>query len=255
MADDFARCVDFMRANVTNRAERIVRTEHGTACFTDDLPRVWYLNFLLVDLGASATVDELIAEADAVQGAAGLAHRQISIDHKLGAAVADDFRRLDWRIEEELLMAHNGSTPQLDLSTVEEVTADALVPVWTAGMWTHPEVDEETVRQLVDAQLRRQRAVQVRYFAARVGGEVASYCELFSDGCTGQIESVMTEERFRGRGLGKTVVAGALAASQRAHDFTFIVADARDWPKELYRKLGFEAVGNTYTFVRRPRDC
>ena len=131
-----------------------------------------------------------------------------------------------------------------------------LVPVWANGMRNYPGVaDEETVRQLVKAQLLRSRAVHVRYFATRVEGRIASYCELFSDGRSGQIESVMAGEEFRGRGLGKAVVAGALAASQAVHDFTFIVADAGDWPKELYGKLGFEAAGSTFSFVRRPGDA
>jgi predicted GNAT family N-acyltransferase len=62
----------------------------------------------------------------------------------------------------------------------------------------------------------------------------------------------MTEEAFRGRGLGKAVVAGALAASRAVHDFTFIVAEAHDWPRELYRRLGFEVAGSMYRFLRRP---
>jgi predicted GNAT family N-acyltransferase len=64
----------------------------------------------------------------------------------------------------------------------------------------------------------------------------------------------MTEEQFRGRGLGRAVVATALAASQAVHNFTFIVADAHDWPRQLYRKLGFEAAGTTYIFTRRLVD-
>src|SRR5438105_2960029 len=99
MADDFSRCVDFMRAYIRNSAGRAVRTAHGTAYFADDLPRVWYLNQLLVDLGTNATRDELIAEAESVQGEARLAHRTISIDHELGGTLAADFRELGWCVE------------------------------------------------------------------------------------------------------------------------------------------------------------
>src|SRR5205807_6239745 len=93
--------------------------------------------------------------------------------------------------------------------------------------------------------------LQVRYFGARADGRIAAYCELFQGSGVGQIESVMCLEGFRGRGLGKAVVAHALAESKAAgHELTFLVADAGDWPKELYRKLGFDAVGSVWDFVR-----
>ena len=250
-----ARCVEFQRRFERARAGRAVQCAYGTAYFNDDLPRVFDLNVLSVDLGVSVSAPELAAEADAVQGTAGLAHRKIAIDDELGAALAPDFRELGWLVNELLVMPHRRPAPPVDVSTVEEVEADELVPVWARWMRRDPEVgDEEMVRQLVEAQLRRSGGARVRYFATRVEGGIASYCELFSDGRSGQIESVMTGEEFRGRGLGKAVVAGALAASQAVHDFTFIVADADDWPKELYCKLGFEAAGSTFSFVRRPGD-
>jgi predicted GNAT family N-acyltransferase len=251
LSDPMVRCVEFQREFALNRAGRTVRCPHGTAYFDDGLPRVVDLNFLSVDLGSSVGADELVAEADAAQGAAGLAHRKIEIDDELGSAVAPVFSRLGWLAGELVAMAHTRPAPPVDVSMVEEVEADELVPVWSARM-RRELMDEETVRQLAEAQLLRCRAVSVHYFATRVDGCIASYCELFSDGRTGQIESVMTEEAFRGRGLGKAVVAGALAASLAAHDFTFIVAEAHDWPRELYRRLGFEVAGSMYRFLRRP---
>jgi ribosomal protein S18 acetylase RimI-like enzyme len=253
MSDDFARAIGFMRRNICARADRSLRTAHGTAYFSDDLPRVFYYNLLVIDLGARAAADDLIAEADAVQRPAGLAHRQISIDDGLGGVIASGFRQQNWLVEENLVMAHVRAAPSIDLAAFEEVSPEELVLVWSRGMQSDPMVqDEETVRQLVEAQLRRRRAVDVRYFATRADGSIASYCELFSDGQTGQIESVQTLEEFRGRGLGKAVVAGALEASQAVHDFTFIGADANDWPKDLYRSLGFEPIGSTWVFTRPP---
>ena len=31
-----------------------------------------------------------------------------------------------------------------------------------------------------------------------------------------------------------------------------LIADARDWPKELYRRLGFDSVGEKYAYLLSP---
>jgi predicted GNAT family acetyltransferase len=131
-----------------------------------------------------------------------------------------------------------------------EVEAEQLTPIWRQGIRTYTP-DDETVRQLVEAQLGRRRAVEVRYFAAFAGDRIAAYCELFSRDGVGQVESVMCLEEFRGRGLGKAVTARAAAEPVAAGDeLTFLVADAADWPQHLYRKLGFREGGSIWDFVR-----
>jgi ribosomal protein S18 acetylase RimI-like enzyme len=249
---DLERIRSFDRAFLERLAERSVRGLHGTAFFVDRLPRVYWLNVVAVDLGIVATATELAAEADRLQ--AGLGHRKIAIDDELGAAVEDDFRSAGWRVGRLLVMVHRAAAGLPD-GVVEEVDPDELAPVWAAGIregeYGH---DEDVIRQLVEAQHRRRRAVRVRYFAARVDGEPASYCELFSDGETAQVESVMTLERFRGRGLAQAVVSRAVAEARAAgHSLVFLVADDEDWPKDLYRRLGFEPVGRIWDFVREPR--
>jgi GAF domain-containing protein len=93
----------------------------------------------------------------------------------------------------------------------------------------------------------------VRRFAAIVDGEIAAYCDLYSDGRTGQIESVGTLPEHRNRGLARAVVtkageeAGALGC-----DLVFLVADPKDWPQELYRKLGFDDAGLLHRFHLTP---
>lgn len=257
------REVQFGRAYSEALVEDVVPTEHGRVLLTPSLPRVYYLNHFLVDLGVEATASELIAEVEPIFAAAGLAHRKVSIDDALGGRLAPEFRRLGCTIEELLVMTYSGSNrasdrlllaPDVDAPPVEEVGPEELEPLWVEGMRASPEIQgEEEIRQLVAAQHSRRRAVDVRYFAARADGEIASYCELFSDGRTAQIESVMTLERFRRRGLAKSVVARALAEAQAGHELVFLVASANDWPKELYRQLGFEAAGSIWDFLLGPR--
>jgi ribosomal protein S18 acetylase RimI-like enzyme len=245
-----ARAIAFQRAMDARLAERSVRTRHGVAYFADTLPRVWDRNFLSVDLGAEATTAELALEAEAVQGGAGLAHRKVSVDDDLGAVVAVEFARRGWTVHEYLVMPLVQELAAMDLSETLEGTAEDLTPVWRLGI-REGTPDDETVRQLLAAQVDRRKAVDVRYFAARVGTQIAAYCELFSWKGVGQVESVMCLEEFRGRGLGKAVTARAARESVEAgHELTFLVADANDWPKEMYRRLGFAEEGRLWNFVR-----
>ena len=250
----FRRAVEFERAMDERMVETVTPTSHGRALLTPSLSRVYYLNHLSVDLGAGCPGRELIEEAEHVLSAAGLAHRKVTIDDELGARVEQDFRAAGWNVQQLLVMPHVRHQTPVDISRVEEVEPEEMEPIWERGIRSDPEIqDDEEVKQLVTAHHRRRIAVEVRYFAARVEEPIVSYCELFSDGRTGQIESVMTLEPFRGRGLAKAVVSYALRESQAVHDLTFLVADADEWPKELYRKLGFEARGSIWDFLLKPR--
>jgi ribosomal protein S18 acetylase RimI-like enzyme len=249
------RAVEFERRYSDGLVEKVVPARHGHGRFTPELPLVRYLNYYAVDVGARAGIEELVAVAEELHSTQGLAHRKIAIDDDLGRELESAFRERGWRHEELLVMPHGGASPDVDVSVVEEVEPEELEPVWVDGMRASPELEsEEEIRQLVEAQHRRRRAVGVRYFAARADDRIASYCELFSDGGTGQIESVMTLEPYRGRGLAKAVVTRALRESRIRHDFTFLVADASDWPQHLYRKLGFESVGSIWDFLLLDRD-
>jgi RimJ/RimL family protein N-acetyltransferase len=63
---------------------------------------------------------------------------------------------------------------------------------------------------------------------------------------------VETLERFRGRGLGRAVVQHALDEALREHEIVFLEALADDWPRELYRKLGFDVVDRRDVYTRFP---
>ena len=243
----------FVRALPLALAEEVVPCRFGQAAFVRSLPRVYWINLISVDPGTRATADELAAEAERLQAPAGLLHRKVGIYDDLGHAVEPGFRALGWTVHRHLVMTHERPA-ELAAGRADEVTFDELEPVWADGIRESPDGrDEEVVRQLVAAQHRRRLGVDVRYFAARADGEIASYCELFSDGETAQVESVMTLERFRGRGLAKAVVSYAVrVALDTGHSLVFLVAEDEDWPKELYRRLGFEPRRHTWEIIREP---
>lgn len=253
---DLDRCVDFLRAFSFRVAERTSPGRLGHAVLNDRLPRVWSLNYLLADreLGAGVTAGELAAEADRLLGAAGLGHRKVEVlDGGAAARLEAGFRTLGWHVERDVVMTHRRVPDrESDTTGVEELEAPELDDAWAEGTRSGPYgVDEEVVQQLVEHKHVLAEA-GARFFAARVDGQIASHCDLYSDGTTGQIEAVMTLEAYRNRGLARAVVTKALEESRAAGDgLTFLLADHEDWPRQLYDKLGFDEVGSVYEFLLR----
>jgi ribosomal protein S18 acetylase RimI-like enzyme len=252
------RIVAFMRKLDGPAAERTLPFRFGTAYLYTSLPRVWSRNYLIADtdLGEAST-DLLAAEADRILAEAGLHHRKVEVyDEAAGARLEPGFRSLGWDAQCDLIMvARREPDRPADLSLADEVGIGELEPVLAEGIRGEPYgTDEETVRQLVANKRVVMSSRDTRFFAARVDGAIASYCDLYSDGSTGQIEAVMTLEQFRNRGLARATVSRALNASREAgNELTFLLADRDDWPKELYRKLGFDEIGRVYEFIRPRR--
>jgi N-acetylglutamate synthase-like GNAT family acetyltransferase len=79
--------------------------------------------------------------------------------------------------------------------------------------------------------------------------------DLYVDPPDAQIEDVATSTSHRHRGHGTSVVLTALATARDAGaHFVFLVADADDWPKEWYARLGFETIGG-YVKLRAPETA
>ena len=107
--------------------------------------------------------------------------------------------------------------------------------------------------QLAESDRRFAAAGNARHFAVHVDGTPISSTDLYSDGRVAQIEDVGTLPDHRGAGHASAVVMKALEeARAMGHEFIFLVADARDWPKEMYRRLGFDGVGEKYSFLLHP---
>ena len=80
-----------------------------------------------------------------------------------------------------------------------------------------------------------------------------SVCTLYSDGAIAQVEDVATPRGAPRAGTGRAVVQAAVAAARLAgHEVVFVVADDADWPKHMYRRIGFEPIGRALNLVREP---
>lgn len=234
-------------------AERTAPFAWGTALVNERLWLVYDANFLRVERG-SPSATELAAECERIQGPAGLTHRAVSVRAADAERLTAEFAALGWEADQNVVMVARRPPDRVrDLDRVAEVTHDDLRTVWADGVRAEPyRLSGEVVEQLVDHKRVVAEAVPTRYFAASVNGAIASYCELYSLGGTGQIESVLTLPAYRGQGLAAAVVLRALAESRRAgNDLTFLTADRDDWPRRLYVRLGFDGIGGYARFRRR----
>jgi ribosomal protein S18 acetylase RimI-like enzyme len=224
----------------------------GTALFTDSLPVVWSLNFLRIGQ-TGATANEIAAEAERLQGGAGLDHRRVLIeDEDAGRSLEAGFVGLGWKPDVFLFMVpHREPHRAIDPVDVVEVSREELRPIREAILseWLG-KVDGKLLAQIVESDRRFAAAGNARHFAVIVDGKAVSSTDLFTDGRTAQIEDVGTLPEHRGAGHATAVVMKALdEARAMGHDFVFLVADARDWPKEMYRRLGFDPIGERYAFL------
>lgn len=251
---ELARIFAFRRAIADRSATRTISFAWGTALFNDDYPRSWAHNFLRVERFADVEARALIDEAERLHGEAGHSHRMVEVnDEAAGARLTPEFQAAGWAVDRHVIMIQRRPADHdIDVSAVEQLSFEEVRPAHEEFWRTSPFGDsEETVRQLVERTLVTVAAADVRHFAVRVGADVVTTCDVYVDGATGQIEDVWTHPEHRGRGYARAVVVRALQAARSAGcDLVWLEADADDWPRELYRKLGFDEAALTHSFYR-----
>jgi len=242
MREELARAYRFLARGDMGGA-RTEETPSGRAVFTDELPNRLDGNYLWVD--RSAEPEELVAEAERHE------RRLIFVpDPELGDRLAPWFERAGWRVDRHVVMAQlREAEREADLSVVREVGEEELRPARRQVLHGQPWATEEVLEQIFGAKRLIGRRVRTRFFAAVVDGEVVSYSDLYVDGGDAQVEDVGTLPEHRERGYASAVVLAAIEAARRdGADFVCLVADANDWPKELYARLGFDTVGHYTKF-------
>jgi ribosomal protein S18 acetylase RimI-like enzyme/nucleotide-binding universal stress UspA family protein len=226
----------------------------GSAFVTPSLPKVWDANYLRLDERNAAGADALASEAAEIAADAGIDAATIVVeDEDAARGVAPRLRDLGFDTTRLVLMSLR-RTPAPPETVVVEPGFDAVAASRREIMLEAFPGDDELGDQLMELDRRLQQTVGGRWFAVQEGGRVASRAWLRGDAGVGQVEDVATAIAARGRGLARAVVSAAARASvERGDELTFVIADADETTPELYRKLGFEAIGLTHRFVRRLR--
>lgn len=247
------RVLGFMDAVERRSAQRTEKWSHGTAFFHDDYPKKYALNYLTItENDPDLTVEDMVAEAERLQGGAGLLHRRINGGPEAGRYF-EDFKKLGWRADHLVVMVHDGtirpSSKELPVIEIGFDEAKAAQIQWELNDNNDPDVAEmlgDSVRVLYDA-------VDLHFYACMVDGTIGGWCEHYLLDGISQTENVMTFEDFRGRGIASSVVNHSLNVAYAAGaDLAFLLADNLDWPKELYGRLGFSPAGYIFEYTLLP---
>jgi ribosomal protein S18 acetylase RimI-like enzyme len=223
---------------------RRVPSSVGTAVYLDELPKRLDANFLQVERGEPPEIEAESRRLD---------RRMLFFpDTELGERVVPYFAERRWRVNRVTVMAQLREPERdADLALVEEVAEEDLRPARAALNADRPWGTPEVMAELFAGKTLIGSLMEARFFAIRVGDEVVSYTDLYQDGPEAQVEDVGTLPEHRGRGYATAVVLASIrAARERGAEFVFLVTDREDWPKELYRRLGFDELGYYVKLVR-----
>jgi ribosomal protein S18 acetylase RimI-like enzyme len=253
--DDLDRIEAFVRWEEGATSSRTKVWRFGTALFHDEFPDRWDSNFLRVERPVGdATAGDIAVEADRLY--AGFRHREVVVeDDAVGERLAPGFAERGWEVDRLVYMARRRASNRVpDAGSVEEVSFGDLRPVIVqANLVAHGGMSEEAATMLADFRPVLIDRIGARFFAARVDGQIAAYCELYVHEDVAEINDVNTLEPFRGRGLARALVTRAADEGVAAGaELVFLIADEADWPKDLYVKLGFDRVGRFWQFTRPP---
>jgi GNAT superfamily N-acetyltransferase len=247
------RIRDFEHRIMRGSASEVVPVTGGFAVLSHQFPNSYEHNCLVVDAPLDPAL--LMGEADRVLGGAGLHHRAIELEMEgLEPAWLAEFQACGYDVHPTLTMVLRRLARRSASAPVERVSYEELKPVVEAGSRRAlPDATELSIRQLVERRTATKRACAVTHHAVRGPDGFVARCDLYRVAPIAQVESVETEPEWRSRGYATAVVLDAVELAQKSGcDLIFLIADADDWPQQLYRRLGFERVGGGYTLQHGP---
>ena len=256
-AEDFDRCERFEQATAERASTTVEELDIGTLYVNSDLPKVWDRNFLWLGPGAvGASAAELVETTDLLLGNAGVEHRKfLSAEEHISNEVARDLVDLGWTRTDLPSMTLRDPSPGELKGNVKELTAKEYECYNRKVVEEFSEGGPDVTDQLVRLGTMMATAGNARFFVVEHEGEYVSGTHLYSDGRTAQIEDVGTLQAWRGRGFAKDLMRHVIkVAFDAGHDLLFLVAEADDWPRTFYERMGFQVVGQSVEYKLEPPE-
>jgi GNAT superfamily N-acetyltransferase len=237
---------------------RTVTAAWGRAHLLPELHRVYDVNFLWTT-GDAGGLDAaaLDAEADRLLGSAGLTHRRLVLEEPAAARLTADLVARGYDAARHLYQVHEGPPPRAPRAAVHEGDVENVIPALDRYLRTDPDTtygrhDVTRAQLLEHARIYGSAGARERAFTVRAGDDTVAWAKLWTREGVAQVEDVVCLAEHRGRGYGRDVVAAATrTALAEGAEMVFIVADARDWPKDLYHRLGYRPTGEIGVLLRQ----
>lgn len=235
------------------QSTQVILVPGGEAYLHTGYPAAHSLNRLVVTRPCSAP--ELADAADDVLGAAGLGHRLIEVlDPALDESLAPGLQKLGYQRNPVVVMVANQIPERqpIPVEVVELSLQERIEVVRSEWKLEQPEWSDDVIDQLAHRIETMLDVSQVTSLGTRgPDGRVTSRADLYQRDGAAQIEEVMTHPDFRRQGLATTIVLHAVERARADGDeLIFLLADAEDWPRHLYRRLGFTEVGRIVSYQR-----
>lgn len=237
---------------------RVVSTSWGEIYLQPHIGCCYEVNQAwVVNDGAGIGAAALVRDVDRLMGAAGLAHRHITLEDRAASRLGPALEGMGYTAAHHVHLAHEGPAPGTRGIAVHEVPIDAVVAGYDRYLRTDPDAAYGR-GDLVRAHLLEHHrtfgaagAARERCFAVVRDGEAVAWAKLWTAEGHAQVEDVICLAEHRGHGFGWAVVAAATSAAlAEGARLVVIAADADDWPQELYRRLGYVPIGTKEVFTR-----
>lgn len=250
--DELGRALALHLSVTVRRAAEVHEVPGGVAVSDSRFPHSRAHNRLL--LSDETDADTIVALSAEVAAEAGWPHDAAVLSWPGAGDVAERLATRGWDVEELLFMARPaGLLPGGDRAEVveQQEVHDLWRRSWRENEVAGPEMLEEVVDQLVGREYLNDLAVRVHDVVAREAGTVVAAGQLYVDGATAAVESVITDPPARGRGHADAVLARSMALAVDAGcDLVVLEAAADDWPRRWYERRGFRTVGSQWIAVR-----
>ena len=252
---DAERALAWLRERYERRAGLVRPLPFGTGVVTEELPRVYDANFVVVERWEGEAAG-LAGAADEAQQELGFAHRRsVILDQALVGRFGGGLAELELGFCSRYLVMARRRAPERRADSavaVAELDAAAYAEARARAIRRYPwGSDEEVVQQLLVFDRRIAATVPTRRLGVRADGATAAYASLYVEDGVAEIDDVETHEAYRGRGYAAAILQRAIDEARAAGaDLVFLVTDADDWPQHLYRRLGFETVATEVVFGR-----
>jgi GNAT superfamily N-acetyltransferase len=280
MTGSLQRAFAFERAMHVAAAARRVDAAWGQAYLSPAIDRCYDRNMLWVaGDGDGIGAGTLDSNAERLLGGAGMAHRRLFVEPEADARLREGLIAAGYEAGTHVFQVFDRESAagaallaSPASAAVEEASVDDVLAATEEYLTTDPDTpygrDPRTRRHLLEhyrdygpagSDERRfvvREPVGAGSDAGAAPGRVVAWARLWTrdGGDAAQVEDVVVLQPFRGRGYGRAIVAAATrAALEASPSLVFIVADADDWPKGLYERLGFATAGAVGVYLRFAR--